>query len=169
MARARSRAAERGAATVEALVLLPAFFLIWALVHFVHGVMAEKILVGQIARTCAWEHMTSGCETPPPRCTIASGAEMADDDLVDGVAAVAALQAELQAYRVDVEAAIGPIFRPFFGVTRKGEVARPALVGEGAAAVAVQLSTMCNDRPGEQTVVSVATPSFCALTGWCQP
>ena len=57
----RSRRRERGAAMVEALVAIPFFIVIFALIMFVGQFYSEKLRTLRESKKCAWDHTMHGC------------------------------------------------------------------------------------------------------------
>ena len=62
-ARTRARAGERGAAFVEAVIVLPFFILVFAGVMFVGKFYDSKLTVMREARQSAWTQSMSNCGT----------------------------------------------------------------------------------------------------------
>jgi hypothetical protein len=166
-----ARDGERGAASTEALIILPFFFIVWGALFFSHRLSEKKVVVNEIARTCAWAQMTGGCtEAQSPRCNFSSGTQLANDDLEGSRASLINYDNRIQPFIIEFQEMFGPYFRPVFGAEREGAVSKPVQIGGGPGdvfRVDTQFSEMCNETPGEETVPTVSEDSFCAITGWC--
>src|SRR3954453_9582048 len=72
--RARGRAASpgsrastrRGTASVEVVVMLPVFVILFASGFYLHGLITAAQDAGIAARGCAWAHAVAGCPTQRP-------------------------------------------------------------------------------------------------------
>lgn len=160
---------QRGTASTEALILLPFFFIVWGCLFFTHSRLEQKVVVNEIARTCAWERMSSSCLAPPsPRCSFGAGQQqLSDADLEGASASMANLQTRLLAFTFDLRDMFGPVFRPIFSTAREGQVNRPRSLGGGQIPLQASFSEMCNEVPGDETEADLSSAAFCALTGWC--
>ncbi|HTE51114.1 MAG TPA: hypothetical protein VK698_09620 [Kofleriaceae bacterium] len=168
MRRGRSMRGQRGVASVEALILVPFFFIVWGCAFFMHRTLEKKMVVNEIARTCAWEQMTGGCGGPgSSRCQFSSGPQLSDEQLEGSRAAIVNIENRFLGFAIDFRGMFGPAFRPVFGAERRGRVSRPRSIGGGDITVGAAFSAMCNETPGGETVASVATGAFCQQTGWC--
>lgn len=169
MRRARNRQGERGAATTEALIILPFFFIVWGALFFSHRLSEKKVVVNEIARTCAWQRMTGGCTEPmSARCNFnSSTTQLSNDDLEGSRASLINYDTRIDAFLLDFSEMFGPYFRPTFGADRDATVPKPRQIGGGEFNVQTEFSEMCNELPGEETVPTVSEQSFCDITGWC--
>ena len=172
MTRARQnrtrREGERGAATTEALIILPFFFIVWGALFFSHRLSEKKVVVNEIARTCAWAQMTGGCTEPmSARCTFTTGPQLSDDQLEGSRASLINYNTRLESFELFFNEMFGPYFRPTFGANREATVPKPRQIGGGEFNVQTEFSEMCNELPGDETVPTVSEDSFCTITGWC--
>jgi hypothetical protein len=159
---------QRGAATTEALILLPFFFIVWGGLFFSYKVHEKKVVVDEIARTCAWEQMSGGCtERRSPRCTFAGGPQLVNGDLEGSRASLENMEVRLGTFVIDFAAMFGPYFRPTFGTAREARVTRPRSMGGGEVGVETTFSEMCNELPGNESLEATAARSYCSMTGWC--
>jgi hypothetical protein len=164
----RARGGQRGAASLEALVILPFFFIVWGCIFFAHRVMEKRVAVSEVARSCAWDQMSGGCARPPsPRCNFSSGAQLSDEELEGSRAAMVNIESRFTDFVIDFRSMFGPAFRPIFGAERQARVTRPRQMGGGELGVSAAFSEMCNETQGDETVGSVSASAFCSLTGWC--
>jgi Flp pilus assembly protein TadG len=164
----RRRAGQRGAASVEALLLVPFFFIVWGCVFFVHRTFDRKLVVSEAARSCAWERMTSGCNAPASAgCQLAAAPTPSDEQLEGSRASIVQIETLFQRFTVDFRARFGPAFRPLFAAAGEVRVARPASIGGGQVAVGTTLSAMCNETGNPETVAAIARDSYCSQTPWC--
>ena len=81
---ARSLASdERGSAITEAVIMIPAFLIIWASVLWVNTKYQQQIFAHTIARECGWRRATDGCpdddnNPEATRCQFQSGQDLND-------------------------------------------------------------------------------------------
>jgi len=169
----RSRDGERGAASTEALIILPFFFIVWGALFFSHRLSEKKVVVNEIARTCAWARMTGGCTEPmSPRCNHTTTAPLTNDDLEGSRASLINYDTRIgnalpMGFNWDFSAKFGPYFRPVLGADRDARVPKPRQIGGGEFGVHTEFSEMCNEIPGDETVPTVSNEIFCDITGWC--
>jgi len=163
------RDGERGAATTEALIILPFFFIVWGALFFSHRLSEKKVVVNEIARTCAWAQMTGGCTEPQsPRCNFSNSTQqLSDDDLEGSRASLINYNTRLESFELFFNDMFGPYFRATFGADREATVPKPRQIGGGEFNVGTEFSEMCNEVPGDETVPTVSEDSFCTITGWC--
>lgn len=164
------RAGQRGGASLEALIMLPFFFLVWGCVFFIHQLFEQQILVNENARTCAWDRMSGGCSAPTsPACNFSSGPEIPDSELEGGVGPgqVDNIDGHLRDFVIDFRGTFGPAFRPVFGAQKQTQVTRPRQMGGGERTVRAGFSEMCNDRPNGADLPAISAHAYCQLTGWC--
>ena len=169
------RDGERGAVMTEALILLPFFFIVWGCLFFAFSTGEKRGVVDQVARNCAWDRMTGGCQgAPSPRCTFAAGPQLGDDGLAGAAPLLADLRNGLTNYGLDLREMFGPFFRPTFGCERGGRVARPRGIGGGEIGVRGRFSAMCNEIPAHQKPrrqrynhKDLFPEAWCRRTGWC--
>lgn len=134
------------------------------------------MVVREIARACAWDHMSDGCTRPPsPRCVFRGGLVAGDDELGTAGALKVDLENRLEAFAIHFRAMFGSLSRPIFGTERESRVNRPRTIGGGDLGVSGQYLAMCNelpayDRPREtQTrVPRLLSNAWCETTGWCE-
>jgi hypothetical protein len=167
---------QRGAASVEALALLPFFFIVWGCIFFVHRLTEGRIVVSETARACAWADMTTACTQPrSPRCTYSPGLHIGDEDLGDAGAMKLDLERRLRFFEIDLRAMYGPeIARPTFVAERRSTAARPRVLGGGEMGVRGRFSAMCNEIPAYQKpegdqidIHRLLVRVWCRKTGWC--
>jgi hypothetical protein len=58
----------RGAASIEAVVALPVFVILFVGVFFVRDITGAKLDAAREARRCAWEYSFNGCDAVPDGC-----------------------------------------------------------------------------------------------------
>jgi hypothetical protein len=169
------RDGERGAATTEALIILPFFFIVWGALFFSHRLSEKKVVVNEIARTCAWQLMTGGCqEAQSPRCSFNNATTQLSDDELEGS------RASLENYHrrilgadgpigfeYDFRGTFGPYFRETFGAEREATVPKPRQIGGGEFNVDTEFSEMCNETVHDETVPTESELIFCTISPWC--
>jgi len=169
MRRDRERRGERGAASTEALIILPFFFIVWGALFFSHRLAEKKVVVNEIARTCAWARMTGGCtDAMSPRCNHTTSVPLANDDLEGSRASLINYDARINSgFEWPFQSRFGPYFRPVLGADRDARVTKPRQIGGGEFGVHTEFSEMCNEVSHEETVPTVSEEMFCTITGWC--
>lgn len=172
MTSSRRRDGERGAATTEALIILPFFFIVWGALFFSHRLSEKQVVINEVARTCAWQRMTQGCpsdETLSPRCNhTRDDTRLSNDDLEGSRASLINYDNRINdGFEFPFTERFGPYFRPIIGAERDGRVNKPTQIGGGDFGVRTEFSEMCNELPGDETVPTVSEDSFCTITGWC--
>ena len=60
--------AQRGVATVEAVIVLPVFVILFVSVFYVRSQVLARQASESKARTCAWAYSMNNCNTVPPGC-----------------------------------------------------------------------------------------------------
>ncbi|HMA92125.1 MAG TPA: hypothetical protein VKP30_05530 [Polyangiaceae bacterium] len=59
----------RGAASVEAVVALPVFVILFVAMFFIRDLAGARLRADQEVRRCSWEYaLNYNCEAPPPGC-----------------------------------------------------------------------------------------------------
>lgn len=76
---------DRGAAMTEAVVMLPAFLIIWGSILFVHDRYETFVTASAVARECAWRRATNACpdeddadDNLDSLCKIEEGTDISD-------------------------------------------------------------------------------------------
>ncbi len=151
----------RGAASVEAVIVLPFFILIFAGVLYVHHLWENRQIALMTARQCAWLFSASGCDEQPSGCeglVHAAGAEEQQNEVTD----------ELDGGVIDQLSGIpflGPAIRGIFGTALEANIERqtrrPPVLGGGRVPVAARYYMMCNEKA--QTLGELISGSFCGL------
>jgi hypothetical protein len=62
------RARERGTASVEGVIVLPVFVVLFVGVFFVRDLLSAKLATDEEARRCAWQYSANACEAVPTGC-----------------------------------------------------------------------------------------------------
>jgi hypothetical protein len=63
-----SRRNVRGAASVEAVVVLPVFIILFVAVLFIRDLAGSKLAADETARRCAWQYSANSCSAIPAGC-----------------------------------------------------------------------------------------------------
>jgi hypothetical protein len=158
----------RGAASVEAVVALPFFVLIFISLFYLRDELVKKHELAMTARSCAWLYSQSNCQAVPLGCagfvsnpSSSSGRESAElhDKLQQGLGETSGL-AHVVAKIVNglVDSVLDAAFGQSFEVEPKGSVARPALYGGGTASLSSQYHLACN--LAERTPLDVVTGAW---------
>jgi len=76
------RRQSRGAASIEAVIVLPVFVILFVGIFFVRDLHASKLRADEQARRCAWLYSAAGCEGPAPDgCNMSPASPVYDDFL----------------------------------------------------------------------------------------
>lgn len=159
----------------EALILLPFFFIVWGCLFFAFRTSEKRGVVDLVARSCAWDHMTTACKNAPsPRCTFTNGPQLGNEGLEGAAPLLASLESGLMNYGMDLREMFGPFFRPTFGCERGGRVGRPRMIGGGDIGLRGRYSAMCNEIPAHEKPRrqqynhdDLFPEAWCRRTGWC--
>lgn len=170
----RRRAPRRGAAMVEAVILLPVLAVILFGILFVQEHASATQSARGKARRCAWQHAVGGCGEIPEGCgdtdhqetqrTTPPADAMDAASAQDPDAAVEAVAAETSML-VDVPLigdAIDGLFGTATSFTVSRDVERAGLAGNASGRVYL----LCNARP--TTPWNVVRQTFCENTGLCE-
>ncbi|MDQ3031030.1 MAG: hypothetical protein M3Y87_01330 [Myxococcota bacterium] len=159
---------EKGTASIEAVIMLPFFIMVWGFLVFVMDVYRHKLDAGVRARDCGWSYAQTGCQTVPPSCT----AEPADEIDVDGgessseITGALAGASEIPVIGGMLEGALQGIFGEIRIARNDQEVQRPQVLGASTMQTSATFAIMCNERPrtvGEMAlgIVCDLVPVFC--------
>lgn len=165
----------RGAAMIEATIMLPVFIIVLAAVLYFHRAYSAKLQSNVKARSCAWRYSVDGCQRSemPKECNIeyvtdgytAIGDVVSSDDFEDNVEASESRSTGDTA-RQGIAGA-NRIALAFLGL-REGIVAqptsdvqRPSLLGGGLRRIGSDYSVMCNER--EMKFLEILKYSYCGV------
>lgn len=154
---------QKGAAMVEAVIVLPVLLLTWAGVSF----MRERFLGRQqallAARRCAWAHAVSGCGQPPQGCT--SDAQVTADSARSSAAIMQTARDRSTMTSIDVFNDI-PVLSEVIGALFGAQTGASAVActplpwdRERGLVDRVELVVGCNERPRD--VLRAALDVFC--------
>lgn len=157
--RRERRKVQRGTASLEALLLLPVFLILWLGVFHMYKVQGSVLIARAQARRCAWRYSNAGCRgAAPPGCGDMSASDTAlvaageNDGNIDGVLA-----------------ALGPLGSLFEGVlgsaanvrvSRDVKKTSPIVAEDGAVGASIYL--LCNEK--NRSTAEIAQDTACALT-----
>ena len=160
----RFRRSSRGAASVEAVVVLPVFIIIFASVLYVRSQVLSRQAAETKARSCAWTFSTNNCDAIPPGC----------DDIVrkvDGAAKVVdEIEKDLSSAKGGpvgsvISKVIEPALKCAFGsaveASSKQSFQRPSLYGGGTATASGSYHLACN--LAHETLIDVAKDAWKSL------
>jgi hypothetical protein len=158
----------RGVASVEAVVALPFFVLIFVSLFYLRDELLKKHQLSMTARTCAWLYSESNCQAIPAGCqdylTVPSPASSkASSDLHGKMKDAESRTNSLCALVANVvKGLISDVaeaaFSDSFDAIPKGSVARPALFGGGSKAVSSKYHLECN--LAEKQPIDVVTDAW---------
>jgi len=145
----RKAAKLRGTATIEAVMALLVFVLIWAGIHYMGGLYEAQLRTESEARTCAWLISAGACEVEIQGCSTkmedgdAGGKETALQEAAQsqstgGTVAGAVAQKVLDS--------LDALFGRNAEMTVGAEVTRPELLGGKTAGVSSSYRLPCNTK-----------------------
>lgn len=153
---------DQGAATTEAVIMLPFFILIWGGLLWIVQAYNAKIRAGILARDCGWTYAQSGCDEVPPQCSetpVDIGAADGGDSSTRSE-----LTSALDSTGIPI---LGGLISGIFGnlqlATRYYDVSRPRVVGGGQFRATGQFAILCNERP--RTIGEIAMDVLCDAAG----
>jgi hypothetical protein len=159
----KKRKMRSGAASLEAVILLPVFILIFAGIQYVETLWENKQQALLQARKCAWLYANAGCDQGqlPPDCVRSTPdadglpernalAESTDGGVLDGLTDVPL-----------IGPAIEGLFANAFNSLSSREIQPPPLLGERAFEVVGIYYLMCNER--ERDMLDLFKGAFCSF------
>lgn len=160
---------DEGAATTEAVIMLPFFILVWGSLLWIVQSYNARIRANILARDCGWSYAQSGCDEVPAQCSEAPtdiGAADGGDSSTRGT-----LTSSIDSTGIPIlSGLISGIFGNLQLARHYTNVNRPEVVGGGSYRATGQFAILCNERPraiGEvaQDVLCDAAGSFGGLFG----
>ena len=165
---ARPGGGARGAASVEAVVALPFFVLIFISLFYLRDELLRKHQLSMTARTCAWLYSGSNCQVIPEGCqgvlstpgsTSSAEASKLHRTLKDAEDKASKLTDVVKNIVTSLlDNVLDAAFGQSFDAIPKGSIARPALYGGGTTSLSSQYHLPCN--LAEQTPVDVVTNAW---------
>ncbi len=157
---------ERGGAMAEAVIVLPAFILVWSLILFVHNGYENAANASVQVRRAAWAHSLAGCE---------GDAEVDTDKgrlAASGGTALSALLGggsgwlDLGLYQPLGSAWFATMLVPVgFNTYKESDtIERPTVLG-GSARFGHQLPLACDEQPRERRVPALISASWLVVLG----
>lgn len=157
--RALGRARQaRGAALVEALVVIPTLTLLWAALVFVASVYGKKLATRAEARAAVWTYALNSCEGGSGQRVAGDGASLdqvtADPESVQG----AGLSGEAGDFAGEARSQTDLEFGDSWGVAQASSE-RPgnSLFSFSSGSVSTTLKVQCDEKPRGADPVSVLT------------
>jgi hypothetical protein len=156
-----SRSRARGAASVEAVVVLPFFVLLFISLFYVRDQVLTRQAAQERARTCAWLYSNNSCDKGqlPPECQdvvkdvpLAADAAKTVTDKLTGDGFFQDVVSGL------IDSALETAFGSAFDVKVEREVARPAIYGGKTQAIVGEYHLACNLKP--KTKIDVAKDAW---------
>ncbi len=159
------RSACWGTASVEAVVVLPVFIIIFVSVFYVRSQVLSRQAAETKARTCAWAYSMINCEDAyPPGCEVVlqpgNGAGRVTDTVGNAISGVASDRAGPVITNV-LQPAIDTVFGSSLDARTKQSYQRPALYGGGTATSSGSYHLACNLKT--ETLPEVAQDAWNSL------
>lgn len=158
----------RGVASVEAVVALPFFILIFLALFYVRDELLKKHQLGMTARTCAWLYSESNCQVVPPGCqnylsALRPTSSKAGNELHDAMSEVESKTHDFTKLVSNVvtgliDNIIDAAFSQSFDAAPKSSVPRPALFGGGSKGISGKYHMECN--LAEKKPIDVVTDAW---------
>lgn len=150
----------RGTATVEAILMLTVFLLLWAGTRYMGELYTTQMQQEVKARGCAWIVASSGCKQIPPECQTeeASASEPEESNLLRQALSLAESETASDddsdgdtkaASRVQdqVDQEISGLFSKRTRISATKERAAPPLLGGGSRILSASHQLPCNSVP----------------------
>ncbi len=152
----------RGAATVEALLVLSTFFIIWAGVNFLGNLYQGKMLAQAVARSCAWRISVGGCEKIPDNCSATSASSNSGTAKAENLKGesrnATGGQEDASPLQRQLDSEVEGLFSQRISATGGKVVEQPILLGAEGSTVGASYSLPCNSKP--QSVLNLASEVF---------
>lgn len=162
-----SRGNQRGAASVEGVIVLPVFVILFVGLFFVRDLTRVKLDADREARRCAWEYSANACTTVPIGCDevlkdvrrgdIAPSLDAALGNIEDELRANSdAAQAAKTIVTKMVTGAIARLLTRSLDARKALELERPGLFGGGKSHVSGKYQLACNTPTQEDDNIATA-------------
>lgn len=155
---------QQGTASIEALIMLPFFIMVWGLLLFTVDVYKHKIDAGIRARDCGWTFAQTGCETVPASCQEEPGDPISTEDSVGSgelASSVDDLPIDIPIIGDVLNGVVDTIFGELRRARHESTVQRPQVLGSTTVHTRGAFAIMCNERP--RTIGEMATDMVCAV------
>lgn len=169
----RPRRTRAGAATVEAVILIPVLAVLWFGILYEQAHAAARQRARATARRCAWTHAVGGCDETPSDCEgLVHTAERAPtpadapDDADADKAAESVIAEGLGAGVLDDVPLLGPALDGLLGPATEFTAARSVERAGFAGTARGRFHLLCNAKPQEPRA-AVGT-MFCDRTKFCE-
>jgi hypothetical protein len=164
ISRSEFRGSSRGAASAEAVVVLPVFIIIFASVLYVRSQVLSRQAAETKARACAWAFSTNNCGAIPPGCEdivrkVDGAAGVVDEIEKDLLSARGGLVGPVVAKVI--EPALKCAFGSALDANTKQSYQRPSLYGGGTATASGSYHLACN--LAHETLIEVANDAWKSL------
>lgn len=145
----RLRPKQRGTATIEAVMALLVFVLIWAGVHYMGNLYEAQLRTGSEARACAWLISAGACEVEIEGCSLAvrdGNLRGKDTELTKEAQRQKTESKFADAVIEKLTSQVSKLFGQRGHMTVGAEVARPEALGGKTAEVSSSYSLPCNTK-----------------------
>lgn len=156
--RAVLRNCERGTASLEAVLVLAVFLIVYVGLFHMHKLQGNVLVARAQARSCAWRYSNAGCrDGAPDGCGEASTSDMQLADENDSDRGILDSITDL--------GVIGPVLGQVLGTAVDLRVGRTvehtAMFGDEDITVGARIYLLCNER--NRTMEEIAQDTACAL------
>jgi|GEM_PF-2496739 len=154
------RVAQRGAVTLEALLVLKVLIVAWIGLNYLGKAHIVQLQSRAVARGCAWQMAASGCQEVPPECEASSETgdmpeggtrleEFANETLGDSRETNDDEEENSLSDRIrsSLLGNIRDLFIERASASAGKSVSRPGFLGGGKKAVGAEYSLVCNTIP----------------------
>jgi hypothetical protein len=161
----KNREKNTGAASLEAVMVLPIFLLIFAGVLYVERLSETKQRALVEARRCAWQYADAGCDPKkiPEGCedVLQYAAGLSDDNALTDNESGGVLDG------LEDIPFIGPFIEGLFGnaLTARANrnIRKPPILGQETVSINGYYYLMCNEK--KLDILDVVTSAFCGTVG----
>jgi len=163
----RTSLGARGAASVEAVVILPVLIILFVSVTYIRNQVLAQQAADNKARSCAWAYSANNCEAVPAGCEelvkpVTAGTGVASK-VSDALSSSAGWIGPV--IKPVIEAVLDPVLENVFGRALEANTVvafeRPGLFGGGTQSARGKYRLACNIKP--ETAPEVAKDAWNAL------
>jgi hypothetical protein len=143
----KPRRTHQGSASVEVVVMLPVFVVLFTGIHHVHGVAMARLEARAAARGCAYQFAMAACRDLSPAVDLCASAEPLRGAPLDGASGEDASNSVLES--IEDWPLLGPMVTSVFGESASARAEREAhaYLGDDPTVAVGDLHLVCNTEP----------------------